>query len=399
MDKSQGSRFTFRLKDLLVFVFVVGVMFSLCFPAIESSRAASRRQSCSANFKQIGLAVQQYHSAFSCLPMHGTGPTSEFSDDPVVAMQPGMGYSRHQLSYLVSILSFCEGQRLWEEISNAHLDKNGNQWPAFGPAPYTANYQPWNTNIAQYRCPSDFAPQASTLGRTNYAACVGDSMWRTDNSSWSYFKGSGWRYNGSNRLRAQQVNSSVRGAFVPRRQMRFKDILDGVSNTILAGEIATSLGDRDVRTRGSLMNGKSNVLGNPKYCVDDGQVDKAMKFWTSDADLTEDLASRGSRWADFRPIFTQVNTILPPNSEVCIRGTHGQDGVMPLSSRHVGGAHILLCDGAVIFMTDFVESGDARAGVVYYRNNGDQNSVGRKSPYGLWGALGTRSAKENIAEG
>jgi hypothetical protein len=44
-------------------------------------------------------------------------------------------------------------------------------------------------------------------------------------------------------------------------------------------------------------------------------------------------------------------------------------------------------DGAVIFMTDSVESGDQRIGITY---------PGQESPYGLWGALGTKNTREQI---
>jgi hypothetical protein len=59
-------------------------------------------------------------------------------------------------------------------------------------------------------------------------------------------------------------------------------------------------------------------------------------------------------------------------------------------------------DGAVIFITDSIEAGDARHPVV--RNNAAINAshpgtvAGSESPYGLWGALGTRASKEQIEE-
>jgi hypothetical protein len=55
-------------------------------------------------------------------------------------------------------------------------------------------------------------------------------------------------------------------------------------------------------------------------------------------------------------------------------------------------------DGAVVFMTDSVEAGNARAPVPYFRNNANQHGVGFESPYGLWGALGTRASSEVIQE-
>ncbi|MCG8653847.1 MAG: DUF1559 domain-containing protein, partial [Pirellulales bacterium] len=316
-----------------------------------------------------------------------------------------IAFSRHQLSYLVGLLPFCEQQQLWERISIPQIDPRGHYWPAFGPAPYAIKYRPWITEIPLYRCPSDPGRGFPALGRTNYACSVGDSMWRTDNAGWSYFSGRVWRYGGSNPFRAQQVNVSVRGMFVPRKKMRFRDVLDGLSNTIALAEISTDLGDRDITTTGSRFNGRDNVLGNPKYCADQGQISASRpRFWSDGTDggtqpnFTSPITRRGFRWADFRPLYTQINTILPPNSEVCLRGTHGQDGIVPPSSRHDGGAHVLMGDGAVIFIANTIEAGDSRAPVIFRRDNVLQHGVGQASPYGLWGALGTRDSKETFEE-
>ena len=55
------------------------------------------------------------------------------------------------------------------------------------------------------------------------------------------------------------------------------------------------------------------------------------------------------------------------------------------------------CYGAVVFMTDSVEAGDRRAGGVRLGQTGPR-APGSPSPYGLWGALGTRGGKETIEE-
>jgi prepilin-type processing-associated H-X9-DG protein len=70
---------------------------------------------------------------------------------------------------------------------------------------------------------------------------------------------------------------------------------------------------------------------------------------------------------------------------------------MTASSRHQGGAHILMGDGAVVFMTDSVEAGDSRQQMVFHNGSG-ASAPGAKSPYGLWGSLGTRASGETIEE-
>ncbi len=48
----------------------------------------------------------------------------------------------------------------------------------------------------------------------------------------------------------QNFNAIARGVFMVRKESKFRDILDGLANTIAMGEIKTSLGDRDIRNCG-----------------------------------------------------------------------------------------------------------------------------------------------------
>ncbi|MEM9369437.1 MAG: H-X9-DG-CTERM domain-containing protein, partial [Planctomycetota bacterium] len=89
----------------------------------------------------------------------------------------------------------------------------------------------------------------------------------------------------------------------------------------------------------------------------------------------------------------------PPNSEVCSNGNWHRSAVAPGSSRHQGGIHVLMGDGAVKFITDSVEAGNRRAHMVWHNGNAaNNNAPGSQSPYGLWGALGTRASSEVIDE-
>jgi len=66
-------------------------------------------------------------------------------------------------------------------------------------------------------------------------------------------------------------------------------------------------------------------------------------------------------------------------------------GTLPPGSRHQGGCHVLMGDGAVKFITDSIEAGNQSSATI----NGSGNA-GKPSPYGLWGSLGTRACKEVI---
>jgi prepilin-type processing-associated H-X9-DG protein len=125
------------------------------------------------------------------------------------------------------------------------------------------------------------------------------------------------------------------------------------------------------------------------------------QFWSPTATLTGGVeAKRGYSWALGLPSYGSFNTILPPNREVALRQNAGSEGILPPSSRHQGGCHVLMADGAVIFVTDSIEAGDSGSAQVV---DGTPQGVGglppgSPSPFGLWGALGTRASSETIEE-
>jgi len=178
-----------------------------------------------------------------------------------------------------------------------------------------------------------------------------------------------------------------------------EDFLDGTSSTIMFGELATDLGDRDARTQAQ--NGAPNEIGitqnNPLNCQK--FVDPLRpRFWLDNISPKNHVGGawcRGMRWADFYPIYTVVHTILPPNSHICVGLNWANSAQVSPSSQHQGGAHVLMGDGAVKFITDSIEAGNSSAPMV--RSGAHPTAFpGAQSPYGLWGAVGTRAVKEVI---
>jgi prepilin-type N-terminal cleavage/methylation domain-containing protein len=250
----------FTLVELLVVIAIIGVLVGLLLPAVQAAREAARRMSCSNNFKQIGLGFHNYHSAFKRLPKQRGGTTREPGSNNLQARTPVArgaahgGNNFHNLSPLVPLTPFVEQQALWEQISNYFPTKEpaamiGTFFAPMGPQVamslanhLNAQYDPWLTNVPTFRCPSDPGNGFPSQGRTNYALNLGDSI---------QYQNTGYkRQNGTTNARlAPRAKATCRGMFFPRDEMRFRDVLDGLSNTVMAGEINTDLGDNDITTR------------------------------------------------------------------------------------------------------------------------------------------------------
>jgi len=431
----------FTLVELLVVIAIIGVLVGLLLPAVQAAREAARRMSCSNNFKQIGLAVHNYHAAYNQLPTHGSGTISAEFHLSGAANRPITGNNQHDLSFLVGILPFMEQQAMWEQISNPFQPTEGSgvmpmtPFPAMGPSPektfggpdghVTHQYDPWLTEIPALRCPSDPGLGLPANGRTNYAACLGDMMDRSHQGARVFNgmsghpsgTGPGWfntpigmTHSGM----AERTREVCRGAFVPRQKMAFRDILDGLSNTIMAGEIPTDLGDRDVRTAPLAHAGMAGGLyDNPGIAITMGWKDPLRpQFWDPTIGpamgmtigTASPVAGRGYRWAQALGVSCSMLTILPPNRE-CVHSLYAfSPGTLPAGSRHQGGAHVLMSDGAVKFITDSIEAGDSSFPTLYIDGMGGSMAInplsvpGMQSPYGLWGALGTRAGRETIQE-
>ncbi len=386
MKNFEKARPGFTLVELLVVIAIIGVLVGLLLPAVQAAREAARRMSCSNNFKQLGLGLHNYHSAYNKLPTQCGGTYGNNST-----------YTNRNLSsFLVGVTPFIEQQALWEMISNPRaVNHNGSaRTPAFssmGPVPWERNYTPWITEVGTFRCPSDpNVPPANFEGFTNYAACIGDGIASNNHSCVGEFgEELTWC--------TPRRGSFNRGFFQTRFATGFRDILDGLSNTIACGEIVTD--NNTLEVIATVVNRGSNAqfFITPVSC--ESTIDPAApQFHLSGTNANNWSVSqrKGMRWADGRPVMTSVNTIMPPNKVSCAYSGDGSDAMVTVGSRHQGGAHVLMGDGAVKFITDSIEAGNKSANSPNWPVGTSTTAPGKPSPYGLWGALGTRGSKENV---
>ncbi|MEM6468642.1 MAG: DUF1559 domain-containing protein [Planctomycetota bacterium] len=417
----------FTLVELLVVIAIIGVLVALLIPAVQVARESARRMSCSNNLKQIGLAMHNYHSTYKRLTAQGGGTIRPGSIHGQFDVRTNM---RTQ-SALVGILPFMEQQTLWESLSNSSVETVSgapvedflfgliDHWPPMGPVPWlNTEYVPWMTEVPTFRCPSDPGVGLPAMGRTNFAVCQGDST--TWYMNFGPFVG-GWDNDAMDWKRSEYTRvrnfKTGRGVFVFRfPETRFRDIHDGLSNTILMGEIVTGLGDRDRRGHPAFDVPGAYEAANvcqgylsptrPLFWSDgmDGGTAPPGVYGIDGGASWRNSWARGFSWASACGLDTMFSTQLPPNRESCADFYNKwYPGQMGASSHHPSGAHVLMADGSVRFISDSIDAGNSASNSPGYGSESqailpEPLEPGAKSPYGLWGSLGTRASKEVIGD-
>ena len=390
------TRDGFTLIELIIVIAIIGILVGLLLPAVQACREAARRHQCASRLQQLGLALHNYHAAFDQFPIHGGG-TKTVAD--FNWWSPSTDTNAWRLSFLVGLMPYLDQQVLWDDIASENFinaqspgTPRSNPWPPMGPTPDEVKYQPWLVEVPVLRCPSDQSDRQSEFGRTNYSVCMGDSMYWSMRGRKQMFDpagdmkvGPGNDSLGQPTLKswAAESRAADRGAFVAHASMRLDDITDGLSNTIVMGEHSTEHTVFLNRVRGG--STVATIRNAADWCANNA------------TGTTPALIARGQRWADFHLAFTGFHTILPPNQGVCAAESIRKTGIYPPSSGHQGGCHLMMGDGSVVFMTDSIECGDLAAGMVYL--GGKKGQAPRSSsPYGLWGAIGTRATAEVVEE-
>jgi prepilin-type N-terminal cleavage/methylation domain-containing protein/prepilin-type processing-associated H-X9-DG protein len=181
--RQRPSRRGFTLIELLVVIAIIAVLIALLLPAVQQAREAARRSSCKNKLKQIGIAFHNHHDVYKFLP--AGGDTKNPSDHSCCSATVPEYYT-----WAYHILPYLEQSSLYKIGQNpANLGKLRT------------------TPVSSFICPSRRdAKLYKSRAKSDYASNCG-----TNNTN-----GVTWRTRDGN--------------------AKFKDITDGTSNVMLAGE-------------------------------------------------------------------------------------------------------------------------------------------------------------------
>lgn len=349
----------FTLIELLVVIAIIAILIALLLPAVQQAREAARRTQCKNNLKQLGLAHHNYHDVYGRF-IFRKGGNIQYA---------GAGDDRgnaNRLSGFMGLMPYLEQAPLYNLVA-AGDPTNAPPIPPGGPVGWSG-WAKWNVVIPGLGCPSDgFRPTKNLT--TNYVFNIGDTN------------------------QGSRDSRTVRGMFGYQTGFGMRDVTDGTSNTILMGEhVAADFA-------------QFTVAGNNSPLV----ITSFAQNWTGNVPSTCKAMMVGNRWAvntlvkakvgvfmwDGQAERVGMTTILPPNSASCSDDNNANaDSVNSLvtpSSYHTGGVQVLLCDGSVRFISENIDTGNLTIAT-------PANTSNAASPYGVWGALGTRGAGEVVGE-
>jgi prepilin-type N-terminal cleavage/methylation domain-containing protein/prepilin-type processing-associated H-X9-DG protein len=215
----------FTLIELLVVIAIIAVLIALLLPAVQAAREAARRAQCTNNMKQLGLAIHNYESANSMLPLGRIwGP------QPGIAF-PSFFMGEQNTTWFTQMLGFFEEQTLY----NAYNFAIGIDGPVGGdgmPIGFAINSTVYGTKLAAFQCPSDNDRTLNLIWPTNgyvivgtrgnYVASWGNTQWGQQNSA-----------GGTATLNLPVVYLPSAFGHYP---VRLASVTDGTSNTVFTAE-------------------------------------------------------------------------------------------------------------------------------------------------------------------
>jgi len=286
----------FTLIELLVVIAIIAVLVALLLPAVQQAREAARRSQCKNNLKQIGLALHNYHDSHSVMP---SGSILLLNGDKTA-------YNGHGWTWHASILPYIEQATLYQAIQGA--SGMGHESGGVNDAKQGLAGK---TNIKTFQCPTHpdvrLGPQKNGYATSTYNGSMGTLI------------GDGAGDDCDHDPAVMSVSAGCMkadGIFFPSSSVGFRDVIDGLSNTVFVAEVIDSGGDESLPGGGG---------SDRKYCFSNGADDNPPN------EMTEYL------------IAAESNDPINGGAEEAT------------GSYHTGGAHFVFGDGAVRFLSENID--------------------------------------------
>jgi len=283
----------FTLIELLVVIAIIAILVALLLPAVQAVREAARRSQCQDHLHQIGVALMNYEGAHKIFPPGRLGCDG-------INVGPCIGNSANQrsgMSGFVLLLPQLEQKPLYDQFDfNDTPFNQETTWPAKNKAGIEAR-------PAVYLCPSDVSLES-----------VSTSGLEAATSNYAFMSGT----IGPSQGIGTNVKVNNNGMFMYKVPYRIRDLIDGTSNTIFAGEVTGA------------------------------HTSESQNIWTQ---ATRHLSSL--RTAD-NPVNTRPGTgITTSPYGIALNGA--------FSSLHPGGCHYVFGDGRVSFLSESLDLATYRA--------------------------------------
>lgn len=239
MQSTLRGRRGFTLIELLVVIAIIAILVSLLLPAVQQSREAARRSACKNNLAQMALAVHNYELAWGMIPIGVTDASGPVENVP----------AGHHYSWIARMLPFFEQGPLYDRLN-------------FDISAYDSAYDEdvRMAIIETLRCPSSSAHSLVEYSAVPGALEAGPD-WVPDGEMFPFqVEAAISNYAGCTGSHEVPVDETNNGLFVLNRGIRYAEITDGTSSTILIGEFDSLADARSVR-EGSMKYGFGWISG------------------------------------------------------------------------------------------------------------------------------------------